>query len=131
MRSLEKAKDGGPKSHVEAYFLLELKGLFSIALLKFNIGGRGVYHTHAFNALTWFIKGDLIEEDIDGTLYQYPFSLKPKYTSRSKNHRVKANRVSWCFTIRGPWADTWEEFDEGIKTILTHGRVKLKQSLEL
>jgi len=47
MRLFQKAKDGGPESPVDGYFLIEIKSLFSIALLKFNNGGRENYHTHA------------------------------------------------------------------------------------
>lgn len=124
MKFLQKAKDGGPESPVDGYFLIELKGLFSIALLKFNKGGRENYHTHAFHALTWFLFGDLIEEDITGAEYRYKRSWLPKFTSRSKNHRVRAAKNSWCFTIRGPWSDTWtEDVPFPRETIvLTHGR---------
>lgn len=57
---LVKKKDGGPESPVDAYFLVELKGLFSIALLKFNKGCREAFHSHAFDAWTWFLSGDLV-----------------------------------------------------------------------
>ena len=60
MRALSKTKDGGPKSSVE------IKSIGSIALLKFNKGGRKEFHTHAFNALTWFIAGSLKEEMYNG-----------------------------------------------------------------
>jgi hypothetical protein len=127
VRLFNKTKDGGPKSHVDAYFLCEFKNWFSIALLKFNVGGRGVYHTHAFNAYTWFLKGSLVEEDIDGSVYAYTRSLFPKYTPKTKNHRVKAYEPSWCVTIRGPWSDRWTEFDPETakKTNLTHGRKEI------
>jgi len=124
MRVLEKAKDGGPDSPVDAYFLIEIKSLFSIALLKFNKGGRENYHTHAFNALTWFLFGDLIEEDINKETYKYTPSIIPKITKREKNHRVKANVNSWCLTLRGPWIDYWTEDNPKTKETITftHGR---------
>ncbi len=122
MRILSLSKDGGPDSPVDAFFLIEIKSLFSIALLRFNEGGREAFHTHAFNALTWFISGDLEEEDIDDNFYLYSRSIFPKYTPRSKNHRVYANSTSWCFTIRGPWSRTWTEDDTEYHTVLTHGR---------
>jgi hypothetical protein len=122
VRILSLSKDGGPDSPVDAFFLIEIKSLFSIALLRFNEGGREAFHTHAFNALTWFISGDLEEEDIDDNFYLYSRSIFPKYTPRSKNHRVYANSTSWCFTIRGPWKSTWTEDDETHHTVLTHGR---------
>lgn len=122
MKFLTKAKDGGPKSPVDAYFLFEIKSLASVAVLKFNKGSREAFHTHAFNALTWFIYGDLVEQDIDGEYYIYQRSILPKVTKRSKNHRVIAMSDSWCLTIRGPWKDTWTEDVDGINTTLTHGR---------
>lgn len=124
MKMFSKAKDGGPKSPVDAFFLLEIKGLFSVALLKFNKGAREEFHTHAFNALTWFIKGDLREEEANGATYEYKRSLIPKFTPREKNHRVVASKDSWCFTVRGPWIRVWSEYDK-VKdqtAILTHGR---------
>ena len=119
-----KAKDGGPDSPVDAYFVIEIKCLFSIALLKFNKGGREAFHTHAFDAFTWFLKGHLVEEDVNGDLYVYERSLKPKLTLKSKNHRVKAVVDSWCFTLRGPWSEEWSEYSEttNTTTTFTHGR---------
>jgi hypothetical protein len=122
MRILSLSKDGGPDSPVDGFFLIEIKSLFSIVLLRFNEGGREAFHTHAFNALTWFLAGDMEEEDIDGYFHFYQRSLIPKYTPRSKNHRVWANRTSWCLSIRGPWNSTWTEDTDTHHTVLTHGR---------
>lgn len=122
MRFFSKTKDGGPESPVDAFFLFEIKPICSIALLRFNTGSREAFHTHAFNALTWFLFGDMIEERIDGTTKSYKRSLIPKITRRDNNHRVLANRTSWCLTIRGPWKNTWTEDTEKATTILTHGR---------
>lgn len=123
---LKKAKDGGPQSPVDGYFLCEFKSLFSIVLLKFTKGRREEFHTHAFNALTWFISGELYEEDYrsESLTYKYRRSLIPKYTSRNKNHRVLALKDSWCISIRGPWAKTWTESNKttGKEITLTHGR---------
>lgn len=122
MRLLAKTKDGGPKSPVEAYFLFELKSIGSIALLKFNKGGREEFHTHAFNALTWFICGNLKEEMYKGNKKRYRRSIFPKITLRNHNHRVIADKTSWCLTMRGPWKNTWTEDSNDSTTIFTHGR---------
>ena len=122
MRILSRTKDGGPDSPVDGYFLIEIKSLFSVVLLRFNEGGRESFHSHAFNALTWYISGDLVEQDINGEYYIYERSIIPKLTRRSKNHRVIALTNSWCFSIRGPWSSTWTEDDETHHTVLTHGR---------
>ena len=135
MKIFTKMKDGGPDSPVEGYFLFEIKGLFSVAILKFNQGGREAFHTHAFNALTWFIKGAMVEEDVDGSFRVYARSLLPKFTSRNKNHRVRATEDSWCFTLRGPWAKTWTETVKGVVlgqvTTYEHGRVVKDVHVEL
>lgn len=122
MKFFTKVKDGGPESPVDAYFLFEIKSLMSVAILKFNKGSREAFHTHAFNALTWYIKGDLVEEDINGEFHIYERGILPKVTKRSKNHRVIALADSWCFTIRGPWSKTWTEDTDEKTTVLTHGR---------
>ena len=124
IKVFECTKDGGPDSPVTAYFLIEWKDCFSIALLKFNVGGREAYHTHAFNALTWFLKGSMVEQDIGGEVYVYRRRLLPKHTPRTKNHRVLAKEVSWCITLRGPWVQVWTEHLKGVRTIFTWGRVK-------
>ena len=123
MKFLSKAKDGGPESPVDAYFLFEIKPFGSIALLKFNKGTRESFHTHAFNAMTWFLYGDMIEENINGSLRKYSFSLLPKITKKTNNHRIIAYKPSWCFTIRGPWARTWTEDKDGNTTVFGHGRI--------
>lgn len=124
---VKKAKDGGPQSPVDAFFLVELKSLFSIALLRFNPGGREAYHTHAFNALTWFLWGDLVEDNFEKDPYVYRRSLLPKLTRRTDNHRVFANRTSWCLTLRGPWAATWTEDTVRYRRTFTWGRKVLKE----
>lgn len=116
MKFLTKAKDGGSNSPVDAYFLFEIKGLMSIALLKFNKGERENYHTHAFDALTWFLWGDLVEErvnylDKSVTKTSYKRSILPKFTRKDNLHRVVSNKTSWCFTVRGKWDNMWTEYN--------------------
>lgn len=120
--------DGGKDSGVTGYFLIECKWLFSVAILKFERGSREAYHSHAFNALTWWISGDAVEERmIEGAVWikRYKRSWKPKYTPRDNVHKVVAYTPSWAFTIRGPWQDTWNEYKDGEKITLTHGRTKI------
>lgn len=140
MRILEKCKDGGKDSPVDAYFLIEIKSLFSIAILKFNKGSREEFHTHAFDALTWFIKGDIIEEgmlEVSGAFWPkytpYKRSLLPKVTTKDNLHRVIAHEDSWCLTIRGKWQDTWTEYNQNTvtTTTLTHNRVVVKKETKV
>lgn len=132
MKFFTKMKDGGPDSPVEGYFLFEIKGLCSVALLKFNKGTRETYHTHAFNALTWFIKGSMREKRYGCALCSvYTRSLLPKVTMRDNNHRVVAEEDSWCFTLRGPWSKYWTEdnVETGVHTVFRNGRVIVSEHI--
>jgi len=122
--------DGGKDSGVRAYFLIEWKILFSIGLLHFKEGSRDNYHSHAFNACTWWVKGDVLEETRTSTeegshhsFLSFTPSVKPKITKRNKVHRVLAHKNTWAITFRGPWHDTWYEITpENEKITMTHGR---------
>ena len=139
MKFLKKDKDGGPESTVYAYWLLEWKKYFSIALLKFDGLSRECYHTHAFNSTSWVLKGMLHEEFFVD--FQKPFklqqtskihtpSLRPVRTLKTDFHKVSSPAgVTWVLTFRGPWDPTWKESTkkEGIYT-LTTGRKRLNEN---
>lgn len=127
-RIFYKKYDGGKESGVIGYCLIEWKVLFSIVLLRFSDGTRENYHSHAFNAMTWFLKGKVVEEGYCGPIYKpqdkiFTPSFKPKVTKRDKIHRVNSIGTTWAISFRGPWTDTWFEVDkDGNKITLTHGR---------
>lgn len=115
-------KDGGPDSHVYGLFI-EFKKLFSIVLLRFDHGTREAFHTHAFNAVSWLLTGELYEEFISGAGHALYPSFKPIITRRNTFHKVKSMGTSWALSFRGPWLDKWAEVGEdGIFRVLTHGR---------
>lgn len=127
-RFLWKAKDGGPESTVIGFWLAEIKRAFSVALLRFSNGSRESFHSHAFKSLSWVLWGALIEEHTDGTIEVHRPSLWPVVTRRSTFHRVISLGTSWVFTLRGPWAKEWQEYDPrtGGFVRLTNGRVEVK-----
>lgn len=125
MKLFKKAKDGGPKSTVIGYWLIEWKRFFSIVLLKFEDGSRDEYHNHAFNSWNWILKGEVTEEFPHPSLNQtLRARFRPYYTARTRMHRVRSKGTTWVFSIRGPWSDCWTEYDPKTKQyhILTHGR---------
>lgn len=131
MKLFQKASDGGKDSGVSAYFLIEWKRFFSIALLHFNTGTREAYHSHAFNALTLWLKGEVEEQRLEFPLLSPKCRLLTtkryeggdwKLTTRDNMHRVKALTPAWALTFRGPWSDTWQEDRSGTIVTLTHGR---------
>jgi hypothetical protein len=128
MKILWGDKDGGPESKSWVWGI-EIKGLFSILLLKFGKGSREAFHTHAFNAISWLLRGKLFESFID---YAPPRthtpSVKPIFTGRETWHMVSGvDEFNWALTFRGPWVDRWREYLPKGKTggefvVLTHGR---------
>jgi hypothetical protein len=128
MKFFQKAKDGGKESHVTGFFFVEIKSLFSIVLLHFGDGTREAFHSRAFNALTWFLKGEVNEFRMEegGSIFikRFAASLKPKYTTRDNCHKVFSNGDTWALSFRGPWANTWREYLPSLKKFvtLTHGR---------
>lgn len=124
MRLLYWGPDGGPESTSYGFFLIELKKLFSIVLLRFDDKSREAFHSHAFNSVSWLLSGQLTENFIDGKGHQLNPSLKPILTRRSTFHKVDSTGRSWVLSFRGPWAPIWLEYlEEGKRwRVLTHGR---------
>lgn len=129
MKLLNKAKDGGPDSNVTGYWLIEWKSGFSVVLLKFSKGSREAFHTHAFNALSWVIKGEMHEHSLlpKETTVLKP-SFLPIFTPKKRLHKVYGiAETTWALSFRGPWSDYWfEYFYTGKLTALTHGRKVVK-----
>lgn len=121
MRFLEISKDGGPESHVTGFFFVEIKPLFSIVLLKFSKGTREAFHSHAFNALTLWLTGNVKEHLLNGQTQEWSAG-QLKYTSRKCFHKVEALTDTWALSFRGPWVNKWREFINGKFITLTHGR---------
>jgi hypothetical protein len=136
LKFLSIGKDGGPKSTVTGHWFLELKSLFSVVLLRFDDGSRDEYHSHAFDSVSWVLKGKLWEmilEDVDdrgsmsGVTITHEPSLSPVLTKRDTLHRVVSDGTTWVLSFRGPWSKTWREYDpkSGKFSTLTHGRKAL------
>lgn len=124
MKLFFKSKDGGPDSNVTGYWLIEWKAGFSIVLLRFSQGSREVFHSHAFNAVSWILRGLLYETiRFNSSRFLFP-RLKPYYTSRDTAHRVYGiNNSTWALSFRGPWSKTWKEYTDDSEVTLAHGRV--------
>ncbi len=126
MLFLKKRKDGGPESTVTGYWLVELKSLFSILFLVFKGKSREAFHSHAFNAISWVLRGQLTEHVWNGGTVTYKPSWRPIYTPCDRIHKVDSDGTTWVFTLRGPWRDKWLEHRLGGQLVtLTHGRVEV------
>ena len=125
MKFFKRGPDGGEGSGVTALYLVEIKSLFTVAILRFEGESRRAYHNHAFNALTLWLRGRVVEELRDGDInYFRPGNVK--YTPRTCFHKVHVHGTPvWALSFRGPWSKTWQEDREGSVVTLTHGRVVL------
>jgi hypothetical protein len=121
---LKLRKDGGPESRVDGFFIIEIKRWFSVVLLHFLSGSRDAYHSHAFDAVSWVLRGQLIENELSGTTNTYRPSFRPVVTRRATFHKVVSVGDTYVLSFRGPWVRFWREYDPGKKlfTTLTHGR---------
>lgn len=134
MKFLTKMKDGGPDSSVTGYWLIEAKSLFSICLLKFEGKSREAFHTHAFHAISWLLKGHLVENwkfrppFKMGFIRHYNPSIVPIITPRQRMHKVDSDGTSWVLTFRGPWSKEWKEYlpNTNEHVTLTQGREVVK-----
>ncbi len=130
MKFLFKRKDGGKDSNVTGFWFIEWKSFFSIVLLKFDKGSRESFHNHAFNALTFWLSGEVDEHLLDGTVKTWKPSIKPKYTPKSCFHKVFGVKTTYALSFRGPWNKTWKEYSPENKEFitLTHGRKKYEET---
>lgn len=128
MKLFSWGKDGGPESAVWGLWLVEIKRLFSIVLLKFENGTRDASHDHAFNSISWLLKGRLVERHLDGRVEVHRPSWKPIVTKRTTFHQVESIGRSWVLSFRGPWSATWHEHTkaDGIYT-LAQGRRRIQE----
>ena len=116
-----KYKDGGSKSKVWAY-LFEVKKLFSVALLKFEDGGREVLHSHAFDCVSVILGPGYLEETfLDGTKRCHTPG-RVLATRREDLHQVSSVGVTYALTLRGPWSGQWFEAREDGVYAMTNGR---------
>lgn len=130
MKILTGQKDGGPESNVRCWGI-EIKGLFSILILCFGKGSREAFHTHAFNSISWVLKGGLDEHMIDESVNHYTPSFEPIMTYRDTFHQVRGVAdKNWALTFRSPWDKTWKEKNRhGLQT-LTNGRTVISTVYE-
>lgn len=133
MKLFKKGHDGGPDSGVTGYWLIEWKSVFSIVLLHFSPGSREAYHSHAFSAVTLWLRGRIREESLAGSSpisgMGPPLVYRPgqfKYTPRNKFHRIIAGpKGAWALSIRGRWRGNWQEYKNERLINLSNGRVEI------
>lgn len=116
-----KRKDGGPESHVTGWFI-EWKAVATLCLLRFAPGSRDAYHSHAFHAVSWLLRGVLDEFLVWGAHRCHRPSVVPIITARENMHLVASRGTSWVLSLRGRWEPCWCEQVHGQLVTLGAGR---------
>ena len=121
---------------VSRYTLFESKRFFSIYFHHIETFSQDRFHTHAFNAHVFIIRGGYLDEIKDGIGPHKPTRKIQfnrwtyRYIPRELNHRLllaKPDTISILLT--GPYSTLWtEETDSGQLRILTSHRIPLYES---
>lgn len=93
--------------------ILEYKKLFSIKLFNFHRseGLQDRFHTHAFNAYSFLLKGDYTEEVLENNkIVKYLRSRsKTLFIPKDSYHRITRSKGCVTLLITGPWGETFKE----------------------
>jgi hypothetical protein len=108
-----------------AYTIFEWKYLFSIIIYHWKTIKQNRFHSHAFPAVAFLLKGKYEEETYKkGEIKQNIVNqwLKPRYLPRNYVHRIlKADPGTYTIIFVGPWMKHWYEYFENTKTWIKYG----------
>ena len=104
------------EQNVSEITILEWKKLFSIKLFYFHktSGKQDRFHTHSFNAVSFRLSGNYIEElVVDGKVV--PLNRNRSrfiYIPKNEYHRITKSEGCRTILITGPWDKYWKELRE-------------------
>ena len=119
------------KGNVTQYTLIECKELFSVIFYRWNTIDQVRFHTHAFNAYAFLLRGYYEEKIIvDGEIIEKTVNqwLKPRFLAKNYCHSIGyAKPQTMTLVITGAWQDTWQEYFPDTKKWVTYswGRNKI------
>lgn len=104
------------EQNVSEITILEWKKLFSIKLFHFHktSGKQDRFHTHSFNAVSFLLSGNYIEEVIqDGKVVALDRNRsRIIYIPKNEYHRITKSGGCRTILITGPWGKYWKELRE-------------------
>jgi len=111
--------------HIIGYTLFESKYLFSIIVYNWKTIDQNRFHSHAFAAVAFLLRGSYREKYYDkktGEVKEKIVNqwLKPRYLPKNYTHCVlKSEPNTWTIVFVGPWQKHWcEFFPQGTNTTL-------------
>jgi hypothetical protein len=107
--------------HITQYTIFESKYLFSIILYNWKTIRQNRFHSHAFSALAFLLRGQYEEETYSkGVIKKKVVNqwLKPRFLPQHYCHRIlKADPHTWTLVLVGPWSKYWYEFFDNAKEV--------------
>lgn len=117
--------------NIKRFTIIEVKHLFGIIVNIFNTENQDRFHSHAFHAFSWMIRGHYYEEVIlpDSKVIVKKIE-KSRFIPRNYIHKItSSSKNAMSVTFEGPWESTWNEYFDNyrVKTY-TWGRKVLFDS---
>jgi hypothetical protein len=101
------------EQRVSELTILEWKKLFSLKLFHFHktAGKQDRFHTHAFNAVSFLLKGNYTEEVVkDGRVVALPRNRSRLiFIPKNEYHRVTKGEGCYTLLLTGPWGAEFKE----------------------
>lgn len=108
---------------IDQYVIFECKYLFSIIIFNFIESDKvqDRFHTHAFNSVSFKLKGYYEEHILDenGETLIVPRHNVVKFFERDIYHAIGKSNDCWTLLLAGPWKQTWKEFFPNLRKIET------------
>jgi hypothetical protein len=121
------------EGQVTQYTVFESKRLFSLIFYRWGTIDQVRFHTHAFGAVAFLLRGWYWEKVRFGGTTMTNFvnvPLVPRFLPRNYCHAIENSKPGTItMVIAGPWQKTWWEYFPKTDTWQQYGwgRVKLKK----
>ena len=113
------------KGYIIQYTIFENKKFGGIWIYNWKTIEQNRFHTHAFSAYAFLLKGSYIEEVIkDGKIIKKEVNqwMKPRYLPRNYCHRIlEAKPKTWTIVFFSKWINHWWEYFNDSKTWVKYG----------
>lgn len=111
--------------NIRRFTIIEIKHLFGIIVNVFNTSNQDRFHSHAFHAFSWMVRGSYYEDVIleNGDVITKKIQ-RSRFIPKNYIHKItKSTPNAISVTFEGPWGSTWNEyFDNGRIKTYTWGR---------
>jgi hypothetical protein len=111
--------------NIKRFTIIEIKHVGGIIVNIFNTEAQDRFHSHAFSAFSWMIRGHYYEDVIDRRFEVVTKKIeKSRFIPKNYIHKItQSSPNAMSVTFEGPWDSTWNEyFDDGRIRTYSWGR---------